>query len=182
MKRISGVTLLLFLSLAVRVVAATTSGSPQRKGTEMKIQADGSPVKGTVESRTLSVRIDRPFATVYEFLVDPANWNQWAFGLGKSLRQSNGGWIADSEGGIVKVRFTPRNRFGVLDHTVIRPSGAQIYVPMRLVANLDGCELLFTLFRESGMTDEHYNADTNFVQRDLNGLRELLEKCAAGAS
>jgi hypothetical protein len=41
----------------------------------------------TVESRTITVRIDRPFDQVYGFLVDPANWNQWAFGLGKNLRQ-----------------------------------------------------------------------------------------------
>jgi len=132
--------------------------------------------ESTIESRTLSVRIDRPFATVYEFLVNPANWNHWAFGLGKSLRLSDTGWIADSADGIVKVHFTPRNEFGVLDHTVIRSSGAEVYVPMRLVTNGGGCELLFTLFREPGITDERYKADGGFVQRDLNGLKDLLEK------
>jgi hypothetical protein len=40
----------------------------------------------TVESRSITVRIDRPFDKVYEFLVDPANWNQWAFGLGRNIR------------------------------------------------------------------------------------------------
>lgn len=130
----------------------------------------------SVESRTLSVRIDQPFARVYEFMVDPGNWNQWAFGLGKSLRQSNGGWIADSDGGIVKVRFTARNPYGVLDHTVIRSSGAQVYVPMRLIANGSGCELLFTLFREPGISDDRYDSDGNFVQRDLDRLKALLEK------
>ena len=139
-------------------------------------QASGSQGKTTIESWTLSVRIDQPFARVYEFMVDPANWNKWAFGLGKSLRQSGGGWIADSDGGTLKVRFTARNQYGVLDHTVIRPSGAPIYLPMRLITNGDGCELLFTLFRESGITDERYNADANFVQSDLNRLKELLEK------
>ncbi|HEY7181962.1 MAG TPA: SRPBCC family protein, partial [Blastocatellia bacterium] len=104
------------------------------------------------------------------------NWNKWAFGLGKSLRRSDGGWIADSDGGMLKVRFTARNQYGVLDHTVIRPSGAPVYVPMRLITNGSGCELLFTLYREPGITDEHYNADADFVQRDLNGLKELLEK------
>jgi hypothetical protein len=130
----------------------------------------------TIESRTLSVQIDRPFATVYEFLVNPANWNQWAFGLGKSLRRSDNGWIADSGDGIVRVRFTPRNEFGVLDHTVVRSSGAEVYVPMRLIANGHGCELLFTLFREPGISDDRYNADSGFVQRDLNRLKDLLEK------
>ena len=130
---------------------------------------------GSVESRTLSVRIDKSFARVYEFLVDPGNWNQWAFGLGKSLRKSVGGWIADSDGGTVKVRFTARNAHGVLDHTVIRSSGAQVYVPMRLITNGSGCELLFTLFREPGITDERYQSDAHFVQTDLDRLKELLE-------
>ena len=143
---------------------------------EGEMQAGASQAATTAESRTMSVRIDRPFAKVYEFLVDPTNWNRWAFGLGKSLRQSNGGWIADSDEGIVKVRFTPRNQYGVLDHMVTRPSGAHVYVPMRLITNGDGRELLFTLFREPGMSDEQYKADANFVQRDLNGLKELLEK------
>ena len=67
----------------------------------------------TVESRTITVRIGRPFDQVYDFLADPKNWNQWAHGLGKSIRQSNDGWIADSDGGTVEVRFTPRNSFGL---------------------------------------------------------------------
>jgi hypothetical protein len=142
----------------------------------MKTQADAPRASNTIESRTLSVRIERPFAAVYEFLVDPANWNKWAYGLGNSLRRSGDGWIADSDGSIVHVSFTPRNEYGVLDHTITRHSGARIYVPMRLITNGNGCELLFTLFREPAMTDDHYNSDTAFVQRDLNRLRELLEK------
>ncbi len=130
----------------------------------------------TVESRTITVRIDRPFDEVYEFLVDPANWNQWAFGLGKNIRRSQDGWIADSGGGIARVEFTARNSFGVVDHTVIRPSGQRVYVPMRLIANGSGCELLFTLFRESDMSDARFGSDAAFVERDLNGLKRLLEK------
>ena len=42
---------------------------------------------------------------------------------------------------------------------------------MQLITNDSGCELLFTLFRKTGITDERYNSDVNFVQRDLNGLR-----------
>ena len=140
-----------------------------------------SPVRAnaqttTVESRTITVRIDRPFAKVNELLVDPANWNQWAFGLGKNIRRSPGGWIADSDGGTAKVQFTARNSFGVVDHTVIRPSGQRVYVPMRLIANRNGCELLFTLFREPGMSDAQFASDAGFVQRDLNRLKTLLEK------
>lgn len=130
----------------------------------------------TVESRTITVRIDRSYDKVYKFLADPANWNQWAFGLGKNIRRSNGGWIADSDGGVAQVRFTPRNSFGVVDHTVIRPSGQRVYVPMRLIVNGSGCELLFTLYREPNMSDQQFASDAGFVQRDLEGLKRLLEK------
>jgi hypothetical protein len=130
----------------------------------------------TAESRTITVRIDRPFDKVYEFLVDPANWNQWAFGLGRNIRRSPDGWIADSDGGIARVQFTAWNSFGVVDHTVIRPSGQRVYVPMRLIANGSGCELLFTLFREPNMSDAQFASDDGFVQRDLNGLKRILEK------
>jgi hypothetical protein len=130
----------------------------------------------TVESRTVAVRIDQPFDKVYEFLVDPANWNQWAFGLGRNIRRSPDGWIADSDGGVARVQFTARNSFAVVDHTVIRPSGQRVYVPMRLIANGSGCELLFTLLREPNMSDAQFASDAGFVERDLNGLKRLLEK------
>ena len=143
-------------------------------GSQPALIADTQTV--TVESRTITVRIDRPLNKVYEFLVDPANWNQWALGLGKNVRRSQDGWIADSDGGVAKVQFTPRNSFGVVDHTVIRPSGQSVYIPMRLIANGSGCELLFTLFREPNMSDAQFASDAGFVQRDLNGLKRLLEK------
>jgi hypothetical protein len=47
----------------------------------MDTQTSVSHSKHTVESRTLSVTIDRPCPTLYEFLVNPANWNQWAIDL-----------------------------------------------------------------------------------------------------
>jgi hypothetical protein len=143
-------------------------------GSRPALAAGAQPVP--VESRAITVSIDRPFDKVYEFLVDPANWNQWAFGLGRNIRRSQDGWLVDSDGGVGRVQFTPRNSFGVIDHTVIRSSGQRVYVPMRLIANGSGCELLFTLFREPSMSDAQFASEAGFVQRDLNGLKRLLEK------
>lgn len=109
-------------------------------------------------------------------IVHRANWKEWAFGLGMNIRRSQGGWIADSDGGVGWLQFAPWNSFGVVDHTVIRPSGQRVYVPMRLDANGSGCELLFTLFREPNMSDAQFGSDAGFVQRDLKGLTRLLEE------
>jgi hypothetical protein len=46
---------------------------------------------------------------------------------------------------------------------------------MRTVANGTGTEVLFTLFRVQGMSDEKFAADAQWVTRDLNALKALLE-------
>ena len=72
------------------------------------------------------------------------------------------------------MRFAERNTLGVLDHHVAAP-GMEVYVPVRVIPNGSGSEVLFTLFRQPDMSDEQYAADTAMVERDLRALTELLE-------
>ena len=162
--------------IVVCVVLGITGGAALKIKAQGARRAEGGAGLTTIESRTVSVRISRPFPEVYEFMVKPENWNQWATGLGKSIRPAQDGWVAETQQGQIKVRFTPRNSFGVLDHYVVRKTGPEIYVPMRLIVNGSGCELLFTLFREPRMSDERYAGDLEFVKKDLKALKELLEE------
>ncbi|MBI2355294.1 MAG: SRPBCC family protein [Deltaproteobacteria bacterium] len=127
-------------------------------------------------SRTLGVSIGCPPDQVYEFVSNPENLPKWAKGLGKSVRKSGGGWLVDTPQGPAKVRFAERNRLGVLDHYVTTAQGIEVYVPLRVIANGSGSELLFTLFRLPGMSDEQYAADQQLVEQDLKTLKEILEK------
>lgn len=129
----------------------------------------------TFGSRTLSVRIDRDARDVYDFASVPENFSKWASGLGKSLTNVHGEWIAETPQGPAKVGFTKRNDFGVLDHYVTPEGGPEIYVPMRVIANGQGSEVLFTLFRLPGMSDEKFAEDAEWVMRDLTALKKLLE-------
>src|SRR5919108_1328947 len=104
----------------------------------------------TFESRTISVCINRPVDVVYNFASIPENFPKWASGLGKSITKSNDEWIAETPQGSMKVRFTERNSFGVLDHYVMPEPGLEIYIPMRVISNGTGSELIFTLFRLPG--------------------------------
>jgi hypothetical protein len=130
----------------------------------------------TLESRTLSVTIDLPCQAVYDFISPPENFPLWASALCQSIRQSNGAWIAETHEGSVTVRFTERNALGVLDHYVIPEPGVEFYIPMRVIANGDSTDLIFTLFRLPEMTAEKFAADTEWVLRDLNVLKSLLER------
>jgi len=129
----------------------------------------------TFESRTITVRIARPPADVYDFTAAPENFPRWASGLAGSLKKVHGEWIADTPEGPVKARFTERNDFGILDHHVAVRPGVDIYIPMRVIANGTGSEVIFTLFRLPEMTDEVFARDAEWVARDLRALKTLLE-------
>jgi hypothetical protein len=47
---------------------------------------------------------------------------------------------------------------------------------MRVLANGSGSEVVFTLFRLPDMSDEKYAEDMQLVERDLRGLKDILEK------
>lgn len=129
----------------------------------------------TVESQTLSVRIERPWRAVYDFIAEPASFAAWAKGLGQSLRQVGARWVVQTPQGEMDVRFTPKNDFGILDHTLAAPGGTEIHVPLRVIANGDGCEVMLTVFRLPNMSDDAFAADAAAVRRDLQALKTLME-------
>ena len=127
------------------------------------------------EMRRLSIDIDRAAAEAYEFLSAPENFPKWATGLAGSLRKVGEYWIADTPEGRAVVRFSERNAYGVVDHSVTLPRGVTIYVPLRVVPKGDGCEVVLTLFRRPGMSDESFAADAEWVMRDLGTAKRILE-------
>jgi hypothetical protein len=127
------------------------------------------------ETRCLTVRINRRAAEAYEFLCLPENFAKWASGLGASLRQDGADWTVETPQGRARVRFSERNSYGVLDHQVNLPGAAPVYVPLRLVANGDACDLVLTLFRRPDTSDAKFAADAEWVMRDLQAAKRLLE-------
>jgi hypothetical protein len=126
-------------------------------------------------SRHISERIGRAPAEVYEYASDPANLPHWAPGLGTSVEEAGGQWFVHTPEGRAGFAFAARNDYGVLDHHVWLPSGEIIYVPMRVIADGNGSEVVFTLRRRPGMTDEEFARDADLVAADLARLRQLLE-------
>jgi hypothetical protein len=127
------------------------------------------------ESRTVSVAIKRRPEEVYEYLSDPANFPKWSAFI-KEIKKEGSEWIATTPDTTVRIRFTPRNEFRVLDHSVTVSPQLQVYVPMRVLADPENAsEVIFTVFRLPGMSDEQYNNDIETVLADLAGLKHVLE-------
>jgi hypothetical protein len=115
-------------------------------------------------SKPLSVSIARPAALVYEFLSLPENFPRWA---------SN--WTAETAEGPVSLCFSEPNPRGVLDYALQWPGGRSVYVPLRVLDNGAGCELVLTLFRFPHMSDEEFAGAAERARRDLRAAKGLLE-------
>jgi uncharacterized membrane protein len=130
----------------------------------------------TSESRHISERIDRPADEVYAYASDPAGLPQWAAGLGSSVEKVAGRWFVETSEGRAGFAFVQHNEYGVLDHYVTLPSGEVVYNPMRVIADGTRCEVVFTLRRRPGMSDEDFDGDASAVADDLTRLKHVLER------
>ena len=86
----------------------------------------------------------------------------------------DGQWVAESPMGRIVVTMAPANDYGVLDHHVALPDGRVFYNPMRVLADDDGCEIVFTLRRQPGVSDEEFNQDAHTVREDLARLKAVF--------
>ena len=127
------------------------------------------------ESRHISAWIDRPADEVYDYASDPAKLPTWAPGLLDWVEKVDGQWVAASPMGRIVIAFAPRNDYGVLDHEVTLPSGETVHNPMRVIADGKSSEVVFTLRRLPGVSDEDLARDAAAVQADLTRLKDLLE-------
>jgi hypothetical protein len=128
------------------------------------------------EVRYLSVSIEREPEAVYAFTSNPENLPQWASGLGKGVKRAGEDWEVKTEQGTVGLRFTPHNGYGVLDHTVVLSDGTEVYVPMRMMPNGKGSEVMLVLFRQPDTDDTEFARDAGLMQNDLRSLKALLEQ------
>lgn len=128
-----------------------------------------------LEARHIGVGIQCQYDEARAFLSDPLNLPRWAAGLAGGIRASGDEWIINTPHGEARLRFTAPNEFGVLDHTVIFAPEILVHVPMRVLKNADGCEVVLTLYRQPGMDDAQYEHDTELVRQDLNSLKRVLE-------
>jgi hypothetical protein len=128
-------------------------------------------------ARTFSVSINREWHALYEQIWRPEYFPKWASGLAQSeLRQSENGWLAEGPDGPIRIRFTPHNDHGVMDHFVETSVGNEVYIPLRIIQNGAGAEVMLTLFRQPEMDDERFSADAKWVVRDLKALKALIER------
>jgi hypothetical protein len=113
----------------------------------------------TLETHTVTVTIDAPLAQVAADLADPTTHPSWATEFyGGAVRPAEGGEFTapvPMMGGEVRHKINADIQKGILD-LYFAPPGAPYGppIPVRLVPNVDGTDLLWTLARFPGVSDQ----------------------------
>lgn len=135
------------------------------------------------KTAVISMYVDRPFAPVYDFLSNPANLTRWMPSLGPVLRHVSGNeWIAETPhwlSGPLMLRFTPKNRYGVLDVVSTSARLGIVSTPCRLVHNGLGCEIIYLLRQYDSVDDDAFASEQEWLRSDLLTLKTLLEATLA---
>ena len=130
-------------------------------------------------ARTVSISVDAAPGVTYKFVADAFNMARWAPGFCQTIAADPAvehGWrITTADGTQAHARFVAPNAFGIADHWVTLPELGEVYVPLRVVANGAGSEVVLTLFRQPSMSDAQWEADAAAVRADLERLKGLLE-------
>jgi hypothetical protein len=134
----------------------------------------------TMVTETVRVTIDAALETVAADLSDPMTHPEW----GTEFFSTPATRVADNEitvtvprmGGEVTMKVVADPNAGIVD-LYLAPVGAPFGppIPVRVVPNADGADVLFTLARFPGLTDEQWAEGVASMQRELGNLKSRLE-------
>jgi hypothetical protein len=127
-------------------------------------------------AQTISVSINCPVTRVYEFLADPLNLPTWLADIGPDIQHVvDNDWVVEAPAGRFTFRFGPRNKFGVLDFTVFREGDPLVPMPVRVVANGAGTDLIMIVYERPGTSQAIHASEVQWIRSDLSTLKSLLE-------
>lgn len=136
----------------------------------------------TMTTRTLSVTIDAAFDAVVADLADPLTHPEWAneFFVGPAKageRIGEATATVPAMGGPVRLRIDADPACGRID-LALAPGEAPFgeSLPIRVIPNGDGVDVLFTLTRVAGQPDAEWEAGLEGMRRELENLRRRHEE------
>jgi hypothetical protein len=131
----------------------------------------------TLPTHTVTVTIDAPLVKVAADLADPTTHPEWAteFYAGPARPAAGGEFLAPVPmmGGEVRHRIDADIARGILD-LYLAPQELPP-IPVRLVPNGDGVDVLWTLARFPGVSDHAWQQGLAAMARELQALKRRHE-------
>lgn len=127
-----------------------------------------------MNSDTFSVSVAVPPEYAWSLLAAIENWPEFSPFARLVSRIDTTSWDVVSPQGNILLRSHFVREHCLLDHEVFT-GGHWVFIPYRVVPNLDGCELIMTNFQSPGDSSDEYREQNDWVVRELQGARQFLE-------
>lgn len=139
----------------------------------------------TFPTDTVRITIEAPFDAVVADLAEPVTHPEWAtefFGGPARPGSVTGEFVVPVPmmGGETRMRIEHHAPSGAID-MFLAPGDAPFGppLPIRVLRNGDGADVLFTLTRFPGMPDEAWIAGLTSMRKELDQLKRRLESATA---
>jgi hypothetical protein len=86
----------------------------------------------------------------------------------------DGWWSFTGPHGLSKLKFHENKAFGILDHQYVDAESSW-NVPMRVVSNGDFSEVVITLNKPNGITDEQFDQRMQELGEMIHTMKNILE-------
>jgi len=135
----------------------------------------------TLPTKTIAVTIDAPFEQVVADLADPATHPEWAteFFAGPAIPRTadEADVTVPMMGGPAQMRIESHPDQGVVNVFLAPARGSYgPPLPVRVVPNGGGVDVVWTLARFPGMSDGQWTAALESMERELANLRDRHER------
>ncbi len=136
-----------------------------------------SSASDMVVTSVKSVSIGAAASEVFSYLMEAANWPNWAAHSVTSVQPGAGGfWDIESPTGAVKFKLEGDASSGVVDVTFVKENGKDWRIPGRVVDAGSGSVMTLVYTKPVQMSDEVFKKATQHVEEELASLRRLLEQ------
>ena len=110
---------------------------------------------------------------VFDFLINPLNWPQYAVVNLRSVSAGKNGWYkAVTKFGEGEIKLFSNKQLGILDHVWKDPQ-ASWTVFARVIPNGDGSTFMMTLFQPNVMTDQQFDEAMAEMDVEMKTLKDL---------
>lgn len=133
-------------------------------------------MKKLLRSDTRSIYIDCDAHKVFKFTSNLENLPKWGSSVCKTVKKTDSGYMCESPMGEKKIRTVTDGKLGVIDQYLSLSRSDELMMPIRVIPNGSGAEVLCTMFQHSDLSDEKYEEQLSSMQMELDRLKDLMER------
>jgi len=122
------------------------------------------------KSRTITFTVNRKTAEAFDAILNiPPKL------MPDATKHDDGWWSFTSPWGPAKLKFHENRQLGILDHQFV-DNDAQWDVPMRVVSKGNDSEVITTIIKPDGMSDQTFNERMIEIEKIFLSMKQIIEK------